>query len=58
MARIRTMDELVNVLERKECTHDGEIYKRTFMKNEIERQGMYCKECGYLLDYIPQYNED
>ena len=29
-----------------------------FMKQGIERKGLFCNLCGELLDYIPQYNED
>lgn len=41
--------------KQKDCNHNGEIYYGYFKKEGIERKGMYCKECNYLLDYIPQY---
>lgn len=56
--KIRTFGEFLNVIDRKNCNHQGDVNERTFMKNGIERKGLYCSICGYLLDYMPQYNED
>lgn len=40
------------------CLGDEGVYYAYFMKDGIERKGMYCKECKVLLDYIPQYNKE
>ncbi len=45
-------------MDKETCPHNGETYYGYFMKHEIGRKGMYCKDCHQLLDYIPQYNED
>ena len=56
--RIRTFGEFLNVLERKDCNHQGDVNERTFTHQEIERKGLYCNLCGMLIDYAPQYMED
>lgn len=42
----------------EECPHDREPTISFFRKGGIRRTGMYCPDCGLLLDYIPQYNGD
>lgn len=42
----------------EECDCDGGVRYGYFTHNGVERKGMYCKECGQLLDYIPQYEMD
>ena len=42
----------------KKCKHEKEPKLVYFTKKGIPREGMKCPDCGLLLDYYPQYNED
>lgn len=43
--------------KQKNCKHKNTKYGYMWLK-EIRRQTIRCKDCGLLLDYIPQYNTD
>ena len=40
------------------CSHNYPVRKGKIMKKKIWRQAMWCSNCGLLLDYAPQYNDD
>lgn len=43
----------------KMCEHDCEEVRYDYFYHKgVERKGMYCTICGFLLDYIPQYKSD
>ena len=44
--------------KQKKCKHNKEPVMGIMWKRGIQRQTMRCPDCGFLLDYIPQYNED
>ena len=50
--------EVIKMVDKEECECDEGISYGYFTHQGIERKGMYCKKCGQLLDYIPQYSED
>lgn len=44
--------------EEEECICDYGVNFGYFWHHEVERKAMYCKKCGKMLDYYPQYSED
>lgn len=49
------MVALISANHPKMCDCNDDVRYGYFMMEGIERKGMYCKKCGELLDYIPQY---
>ena len=48
-------DTCLDCKEKELCHHTEGVNYRTFWLDGIQRQGMYCKVCGQLWDYYPQY---
>ena len=47
--------------QQESCDHDnGDEGTRIgyFTHQGIQRTGIFCRKCGLLMDYMPQYSED
>lgn len=44
--------------DEEECVCDCGVNFGYFWHHGVQRKSMYCKNCGKMLDYYPQYSED